>query len=158
MWMAFWIVLLTAIDQILKFIARDYIKPVDSITIIPNILNFTYVENRGAAFGLFQNQRWFFIAFAAIMIFVFVYLITYKHVQDKLFIVAAVLIIAGGIGNIIDRLFLGYVIDYIKVSFFPPVCNFADYCITCGTILLMIYVLFIYKEKNVEIKEKDKIC
>lgn len=156
--MAFWIVLLTAIDQILKFIARDYIKPVDSITIIPNILNFTYVENRGAAFGLFQNQRWFFIAFAAIMIFVFVYLITYKHVQDKLFIVAAVLIIAGGIGNIIDRLFLGYVIDYIKVSFFPPVCNFADYCITCGTILLMIYVLFIYKEKNVEIKEKDKIC
>ncbi len=158
MCMAFWIVLLTAIDQILKFIARDYIKPVDSITIIPNILNFTYVENRGAAFGLFQNQRWFFIAFAAIMIFVFVYLITYKHVQDKLFIVAAVLIIAGGIGNIIDRLFLGYVIDYIKVSFFPPVCNFADYCITCGTILLMIYVLFIYKEKNVEIKEKDKIC
>lgn len=159
MWITFWIIILTAIDQIFKFIARLYVEPINSITIIPGILDFTYVENRGAAFGFFQNQRWFFIIFAIIMISIFIYLITYKKMKEKLFIIASIFIIGGGIGNIIDRLFLGYVVDYIKVSFFPPVCNFADYCITLGTVLLMIYVLFVYKDENVILKEKkDKIC
>ena len=53
------------------------------------------------------------------------------------------MIIGGGIGNLIDRVFLGYVIDYIQLSFFPPVCNFADYCITAGTILFVIYIFFV---------------
>ncbi|RGH89804.1 signal peptidase II [Ruminococcus bromii] len=60
--------------------------------------------------------------------------------KDVLYFCA--LIIGGGIGNLIDRIFYGFVVDYISVSFFPPVCNFADYCITVGTLLLIVYVLF----------------
>ena len=52
------------------------------------------------------------------------------------------ILIGGGIGNLIDRVFYGFVVDYLSVSFFSPVCNFADYCITVGTILLIVYVLF----------------
>ena len=61
-------------------------------------------------------------------------------------------IIGGGIGNLIDRIFYGYVIDYISLSFFPPVCNFADYCITVGTVLLMVYVLFFSEVGKKELK------
>ena len=76
----------------------------------------------------------------------FIYLIKYKNLNDKMFLTAAALIISGGLGNLIDRLFLGYVVDYIKLSFFSPICNFADYCITFGTIILIIYVVFFYKD------------
>ena len=68
--------------------------------------------------------------------------LTYHFYKGKFFYVCAALIIGGGIGNLIDRIFFGYVIDYLSLSFFPPVCNFADYCITAGTIMLVIYLLF----------------
>ena len=63
-------------------------------------------------------------------------------------IAASILIIGGGIGNLIDRIFLGYVVDYIHVSFFPPIFNFADCCVTVGTVLLMIHILFFLERKN----------
>lgn len=157
--MIFFIVILITMDQFLKYIASIYIKPVQSINLIPNLLEVTYLENKGAAFGMFQNQRWFFIVFAIFMILVFVYLIAYKKVKDKLFIISSTLIIAGGIGNIIDRLFFGYVVDYIRFSFFPPVCNFADYCITVGTIILIIYFLFFCNDTDIVLqKVEDKNC
>ena len=146
MWVTFFIIILVAVDQILKYVVSANLRYAEDITIIPNLLSLTYVENRGAAFGMFQNQRWFFIIFAAARIAFFVYLIKYKKFNDKMFIISATLIISGGIGNLIDRLFLGYVVDYIKLSFFSPICNFADYCITFGTVILIIYVMFFYKD------------
>ena len=146
MWVTFFIIILVAVDQILKYVVSANLRYAEDITIIPNLLSLTYVENRGAAFGMFQNQRWFFIIFAAAMIAFFVYLIKYKNFNDKMFLISATLIISGGIGNLIDRLFLGYVVDYIKLSFFSPICNFADYCITFGTVILIIYVMFFYKD------------
>lgn len=146
MLLTFFIIILVVIDQILKYAVTTNLRYAEDITIIPNLLDITYVENRGAAFGIFQNQRWFFIIFAVIMIIFFAYLIKYKNLNDKMFLVAAALIISGGIGNLIDRLFWGYVVDYIKLSFFSPICNFADYCITFGTIILIIYVIFFYKD------------
>ena len=71
-----------------------------------------------------------------------------------MFTASAILLIGGGIGNLIDRIFLGYVIDYLSISFFPPVCNFADYCITVGTGLLLIYMIFISDYFNSSKKEK----
>ncbi len=156
MWMTFFIVILVAIDQFLKYVASMYIKPVQSITVIPNFLEVTYLENKGAAFGMFPNHRWFFILFAIVMIIVFIYWIAYKKVKDKLFIISSTLIISGGIGNIIDRLLFGYVVDYIRFSFFLPVCNFADYCITVGTIILIIYFLFFCNDTNVVLNEKER--
>ena len=149
MLVTFFIIVLVAIDQILKNLVSLNLKYATEVTIIPNLIDITYVENRGAAFGIFQNQQCFFIVFAVAMIIFFVYLIKYKNLTDKMFLVAAVLIISGGIGNLIDRLFLGYVVDYIKLSFFSPICNFADYCITFGTIVLIIYIIFFYKDVKV---------
>ena len=77
------------------------------------------------------------------------YLVFVKKFESKIFNISVALIIGGGVGNLIDRIFLGYVVDYIQISFFPPVCNFADYCITAGTIILIIWLFFCYdKNKN----------
>lgn len=146
MWMIFWVVALVAVDQALKFIVSSSVKLSGDITLIPRLLDITYVENRGAAFGMLQNQCWFFVAFAVVMISFFIYLIRHKKMTDKMFLAASVLIIAGGVGNFIDRITLGYVVDYLKLSFFPPVCNFADYCISIGAAILLIYVLFFHKD------------
>ena len=144
----FLVFVFVAADQILKYIAAANLKDAGSIIVIPGLLELIYIENRGAAFGILQNQRWFFIIFAVTMILAFVYLINVKKINNKIFLTSAVLIIAGGLGNFIDRLFLGYVIDYIKLSFFPPVCNFADYCITFGVVILTVYILFFYNKKD----------
>lgn len=146
MWIAFFITSLVIIDQLLKAFVIKRIKFNKSIVLIPKLLEITYVENRGAAFGIFQNQRIIFIIFTIIMILFFIYLIFYKKINDKIFLISATLIMSGGIGNLIDRIFLGYVVDYIKLSFFSPVCNFADYCISFGSVILFFYIMFCYKK------------
>ncbi len=132
-------------DQLLKILA-DY---VDGRTVIPGLLDIVYVKNRGAAFGMLANQRWLFIIATVIVMIGFIVILFRKREHHRLFIYSTALILGGGIGNLIDRIFLGYVIDYLQLSFFPPVCNFADYCITAGTVLLIIYILF-YHEQHAE--------
>lgn len=129
-------------DQILKYLAVTFLQPVGSVEVIPNLFSLTYVENRGAAFGMLSNMRWVFIVFTILVITALVVIVIRKRPQNKLFLVSSVLLIGGGIGNLIDRICFGYVIDYLSLSFFSPVCNFADYCITAGTVLLVIYLLF----------------
>lgn len=147
--------LIVGIDQLIKMQIVNYVKPVGEITVIPNFLKFSYVENQGVAFGILQNYKYFFIIVSLFMILVFIYFIFFKKMNSKLLLVASILILGGGIGNFIDRLFLGYVIDYIKVSFFPPVCNFADYCISVGAVLLFVYFFF-FMTSNSESKPKVK--
>lgn len=140
---------IVVLDQIFKYLAINNLKSVENIAVIYNLLYFTYLENRGAAFGIFSNQRWLFIITTVLAIILLVYLVFVKKFQSKIFNISVALIIGGGVGNLIDRIFLGYVVDYIQISFFPPVCNFADYCITAGTIILIIWLFFCYdKNKN----------
>ncbi len=134
--------LIAAIDYIIKILVINNLKPISSFAVIPGLFSLTYVENRGAAFGMLSDARWVFITFTVIVIAVMIYLMFKKRITSKLFNISAVLIIGGGIGNLIDRIFYGYVVDYLSVSFFPPVCNFADYCITVGAALLVIYLMF----------------
>lgn len=146
--------LLAAADQVIKYFISVNLKPIGSVTLINNILDFTYVENRGVAFGMFSGMRWIFIVLTALLIFAIIIYMFIKKPKSKLFYVCVALIVGGGIGNLIDRIFYGYVIDYISLSFFEPVCNFADYCITIGTVLLVIYVLFFSKDFNEQKKVK----
>lgn len=140
---------IVVLDQIFKYLAINNLKSVENIAVIDNLLYFTYLENRGAAFGIFSNQRWLFIITTVLAIILLVYLVFVKKFQSKIFNISVALIIGGGVGNLIDRIFLGYVVDYIQISFFPLVCNFADYCITAGTIILIIWLFFCYdKNKN----------
>ena len=134
--------LLAAADQIIKFFVSLYLKPIGTVSVIDNLFSLTYVENSGVAFGMFEGMRWLFIGLtAALLVVIIIYMFKYRPKQ-KLFYISAALTIGGGIGNLIDRIFYGYVIDYLSVSFFPPVCNFADYCITIGVVLLAVYALF----------------
>lgn len=146
--------LLVVLDQVIKYFVLIYLKPISTFTAIPHILDLVYVENSGVAFGMFSDLRWIFVIITSIVIIAFIILLIKNAKQSKLFSVAATLIIGGGIGNLIDRLLYGYVIDYLSLSFFPPVCNFADYCITAGTILLVIYLLF-YSDFSSDIKVRD---
>ena len=133
---------LVIIDQIIKYFISAFLQPVGSVSVIDNIFSLTYVENKGVAFGMFSDMRWIFVALTSILLVIIIFYMFKKRPKGKFFYVCSALIIGGGIGNLIDRIFYGYVIDYLSLSFFPPVCNFADYCITAGTIMLVIYLLF----------------
>lgn len=135
-------VLIAVIDQVIKYFVTDNLKPVGTVNVIGDVFKLTYVENRGVAFGMFQGMQWVFVIITVVMLAAVIYLMFKRRPQNKFFYVISALIIGGGIGNLIDRVMYGYVIDYLSLSFFPPVCNFADYCITIGVFLLAIYLLF----------------
>ncbi len=143
--------IVVVIDQIIKYFVVLYLPSAGTVNAVPYILDLNYVENRGVAFGMFKDMRWFFVVFTAVIIGVLFYIILKKKFNSKLFYISSALIIGGGIGNMIDRIYYGFVIDYLQLSFFSPVCNFADYCITVGTILLAIYFIFFsdaFKKEN----------
>ncbi len=135
-------ILVTAADQLIKIFVSGNLKLSGDLELIPGLLKLTYTENRGVAFGMFKDMRWFFVILTSVMIAAIVFYMFKKRPSGRLFYVCAGLIIGGGIGNLIDRVLYGYVIDYISLSFFPPICNFADYCITFGVAILVIYILF----------------
>ncbi len=129
-------------DQLLKIVIVRELKPIGEITAIPNLLDLVYVENKGAAFGILSNQRWIFLLVSVVMIvFITFFLIKYKP-ESKLLQSAIILVLGGGIGNFIDRIYYGYVVDYLQLSFFSPVCNLADYCIVIGAFIFAVYLLF----------------
>lgn len=134
------------IDIYTKYLAVAIFK-VNEIEVIKNILYFTYVENRGAAFGILQNQKWLLVVFTLIiMIFIIIYLII-KKPDNKILISSLSLILSGGIGNLIDRINYSYVIDFIDVRIINyPVFNIADCLVVCGSILLCVYILFFYEK------------
>lgn len=129
-------------DQLLKIAVVEFLKPIGSVTVIPGLLDLVYVENTGAAFGLFANQRWVFITLTIIFVIVLITLLFRLNITNKVYFTAMFLIIGGAVGNLIDRIFSGFVVDYLQLSFFPPVCNLADYCVVIGVVLMLIYVLF----------------
>lgn len=151
-------VIIVIIDQIIKYFIYENLYPSGRITVIENLFSLVYTENRGAAFGIFQNGTLVFSIITVIMIAVFLYLLISRKFSGKLFDVSITLIIGGGIGNLIDRIFRGFVIDYLSVSFFPPVCNFADYCITIGAFLFILSVLLMpeHRKKEDDGEENDE--
>ena len=147
---------IAALDLFFKMLVLLYLKPVGTVKVFGDIFKLTYVENRGVAFGMFQGMQWIFIAVTVIMLFLIIFYMFKKRPQGKLVYIASALIIGGGIGNLIDRIYYGFVIDYLSFSFFPPVCNFADYCITIGVFLLAAYLLFFtdcFKNGKKELQE-----
>lgn len=147
--MELFIVLLILLDQFTKFIAKKYLITKPPIDIINGIFNLVYVENRGAAFGIFRNQKLILVGFTSIVIIGLIYYFYKNKGQDRVLDICLVLIIAGAIGNLIDRVFLSYVVDfihlYVKDVFDFPVFNFADIYVTFGAILLSIKILFLDK-------------
>lgn len=131
------------------------LKPVNTVTVIPGLLEFTYVENTGAAFGLFKNIMGFVVVITIVAtVAILVLLFRYKHHSFFSYATSA-LLISGGIGNLIDRVVHGFVVDYIHVLFFDYVFNFADCCITIGAVLFVVHVLFFTREDNEKAAQKE---
>lgn len=112
--------------------------------IFTKFINFIYVENRGAAFGILQNKRIFFLILTiAVVFYLLYYFIRNLKSNPKLLNIALSLIVSGALGNFYDRLFHGFVVDFIEFSFFDfPVFNIADILVTTGSILLIIFIGF----------------
>ena len=140
-------VLLILADQLSKFLTVRYLKPVSTVAVIDGIFSLTYVENKGAAFGILQNARWVFIVATIAAIIAMVWYKCKFKPQGKVINTSLCLLLSGALGNMIDRIFLGYVVDMLEVTFIDyPVFNVADCFVVVGAILLCIYILFIYKE------------
>ena len=132
----FCIILVLSIDQVSKAIISSKLSLGQSIPIIKNVLHITFIKNTGAAFGLFKNSTYFFIAVSVTAIIIIGAMLI-KSIRNKGFLdIGLILIMSGALGNLIDRVRLGYVIDFIDVRVWP-VFNIADSAITIGTILLI---------------------
>lgn len=140
---AFIVVFIVVLDQLTKYLAKTYLEPVGSIPLIRNVFHFTYVENRGAAFGILQNQRWLFIVLTVVISAVIAYYLFFRNPENMVLTVALSMILGGAIGNLIDRVRLGYVVDMLHFVLIDyPVFNVADSFVVIGTILLAYYMLF----------------
>lgn len=146
--------LVIAFDQISKYlIVHSAVFKGEDFVFIPKLLTFTYSENDGMAFGIgSESFRWIFIVVTLIVCGYMIYLMTKADFKNMLYYISSGLIIGGGIGNLIDRLLNGYVVDFLELSFFAPICNIADYGITAGTVLLVIFIIFFYGKKTKEEK------
>ncbi len=148
---------LTLADQLIKIWVVDNLKGQPSMEFISfgdtKILDLTYLENDGAVFGSFSGMRWLLIVVTSLLMAFCVYYMI-KHKSEKLTLVSMALILSGGIGNIIDRIFRdGKVVDYFDVQFMDfAVFNFADCCVVAGVILLIIQIIFF------DIMKKDKVA
>lgn len=133
-------ILIVAIDQWSKYVVQAGMTPGLSIPIIPNMFHITYILNPGAAFGLLENQRIFFIIVAAIMLLAAIYF--YPRIPAKCFMLKSGLgLLAGGAsGNLIDRIKTGYVVDFFDFRIWP-VFNVADIAIVCGVFLIILAIL-----------------
>ena len=145
--------ILLAVDQWSKFWITANLPLGESMPFLPGFVELLTVHNYGAAWSSFSGQRWFLIILTVIiMAAVLVALV--RIVRHPLGIAAGCLILSGGVGNIIDRLRLGYVVDMFHFEFWPsyPVFNVADMCVVCGAILGAVYYLWIYEKYD----KKDK--
>jgi signal peptidase II len=149
--------LIVALDQWFKRWTTVHLQHAPDRVVIEYILGLTYVENRGAAFGLMQGGRWVFIVLTAAVLAVIIYYYVRLPLERKYWLIRVplIFIFAGAIGNFIDRLRYGFVVDMFEFLFIRfPVFNIADICLVTGTILLAFIFIFVIKEDPVEWKKK----
>jgi signal peptidase II len=150
--------LLVFADQYTKYLAVINLKNQPAYSIIDGVFKFNYLENVGAAFGLLPNQKFFFVFVAIIFLFAIAFVLIKTPDKKKFTIVHILLtmISAGAIGNMIDRLRLNYVVDFIYVPVVRlfgqpfPIFNVADILVTVPTFVLIFLILFVYKDEDYE--------
>ena len=143
---------LIAVDQWTKWLAVASLKNQANIDVIAGVFRFKYVENPGAAFGFFDNMKFVTVILSGILLLAaLIILFSGKLPKNKIVYISGVLIVAGGIGNWIDRVSNGFVVDFLDFNLINfPTFNLADCFVVVGAILLLIFVIFIYSD------DKDK--
>ena len=131
-----------ALDQLTKWLAVKFLLPIDTVPIIKDALHLTYAENPGAAFGMLANNRWVFLIISTLAILAMAFYLFSGLSEGRLAGIALSMLIAGGIGNMIDRLALGYVVDFIDFRLIDfAIFNGADSFVCVGAGLLILALL-----------------
>lgn len=134
--------IIVGIDQLVKYLTVQNISLYETVTAIPNVLSFTYHQNSGAAWSILEGQMWFFIIVTLIVIGVIGYYLHTQGRQSLLFSSALTLLLAGAIGNLIDRVLNQYVVDMFRLEFVQfPIFNVADMSLTFGVGLMILYLI-----------------
>ncbi len=145
------VIVLVILDQITKWQALTKLKPIKNTVVIKGFLDFTFVENRGAAFGILSGRRVFFILLTVVVAIGILYSF-YKLPKTKEYNwlkCGLVLVLSGAIGNVIDRAVRGYVVDFLEVTFIKwPVFNLADIYVVVGACFILFLSLFVIKEEE----------
>lgn len=148
-----WILSVAAIvlvDQFTKSLVVKNMELHDEISVINGFFNLYYVRNKGAGLGLFADARWVFLSLTTIIIVVAIALLVIDYFKHPLANMSLIFILGGGVGNMIDRIILGEVVDFFQfqIKFFDFIFNVADVFVTFGTILFIIYYIFIYERQK----------
>ena len=162
--MFLWILMIVGsvlLDQVSKRLVVAFLMEKGSVDVIPNVLRFTYVENRGAAFGMLSEHRWIFMVVSTIAILAMLIYLWKFRPESKLACAAISLIVGGGIGNMIDRTLLQYVIDFIDFCLIDfAVFNGADsfVCVGAGLMILALVLEIIEESRNMKKAKEEGIA
>ncbi len=144
---------LVGLDQLTKWLTVVNLKGADPLVLIEGVFDLTYLENRGAAFGMMQGARWWFVAFTSLVMLALLGVLLFsRYRRYRLLNAGLILIVAGGIGNLIDRIVNGFVVDMLHfhiaaINFDFPVFNVADCYVVIGALITLFFFFFLYDEK-----------
>jgi signal peptidase II len=141
--------LIIGIDQVTKYLTVLNIDLYEVVEVIPNILSWMYLRNTGAACSILEGQMWFFYIVTFVVVVVVVYYLQKYGSQSSLLSLSLSFVLAGSVGNVLDRIRLGYVVDMIRVEFIDfPIFNVADMSLFIGVALLILYVFLDERNKK----------
>jgi signal peptidase II len=157
------------VDQLTKLLAVKYLKPIDDFPIIKDVFHFTFTTNDGMAWGMLDEHRWIFMTVSVFAIFALIYYFYKNKPESKLAVVSIALIVGGGVGNMIDRLFYGEgfgngtVVDFLDFCAFPDlwywIFNVADAFVCVGAAILFVYLFIdIIKEEKAKKSKNSDAC
>ena len=151
------IIIMVLLDQVIKYFVNIYLKPIGSFVIVPKVLSLTYLENDGAMLGMMGGKTLTMTIAAVVCVCVILFVIFSGKVKFGIDYCCIVFMAAGGLGNIFDRITLGYVIDYIEFLFVDfYVFNFADCLVTFAAFIMIFYQIYLAVKESKEKKEKQE--
>lgn len=150
MWYIVLFAALLGADQLIKLWTVEHLALGESAAFLPGIVRLTRVHNYGAAWSSFSGQRWLLVAVTGCIVLAVAVALARRLIRHPLGVAAGMLIIAGGLGNLIDRVRLGYVVDMLYFPFWPsyPTFNAADVCVVSGAVLGAVYYLWFYEKHD----------
>ena len=154
LWCAVMMLLIIAFDQVTKILATEYLKGKEPVSFIKGVVRFNYAENTGMAFSLFSGARWVFVALTLVACAAALWYIFSNRCKPLWLYWSIAVVASGGIGNLIDRAFYGYVVDFIEPVFIDfAIFNIADCAVTLGGASLIAYLIFdMFKKEDKKIE------
>lgn len=145
-----------ALDQATKAIVVSNMELYEELPFIPGFMRFYYTQNTGAAFSILSNHQWVFMLFSVLAMALILYLLYRFHGRHPMLSVSLAAVLGGGIGNMIDRVLNGYVVDFLDFQFMDfAVFNVADIFVTCGSVALAVYIVFVEPRVERRLQEEQ---